>query len=261
MSPWYYPRHRYWFPPNYYWWAPPPPFYYSDPLLGAPPVYQTYTVYQTQTTTYPLTEADQLELEYYPLPQGWEMRRDGQNRRFFVDNNAHSTTWQDPRVSSIYLNQQTDPNLAQYNTGLPAGWSARLDQNGNPFWVDNNNKTTTWLDPRKPAAQNLLPPGWEEKVDDKGRSYFVDHFNQRTQWADPRTVHTDLPGTGPMPDGWEERHDANGKVYYANNSTKMTQWTDPRLPAPVPGAQPSSPLPPTAPLDFSAGSPLPPSSS
>jgi len=276
-TPWYYPRNYYWYPPAYYWWAPPPPFWNYDPLWGAPPIYQTQTTYVISSggggappTGYPLTDDDNLELEYYPLPQGWEMRRDGQNRRFFVDHNTRATSWQDPRVSNLYMQQQNDPRLAQYQQGLPSGWEARLDPNGNPFFIDQANKQTTWLDPRKPPEQNLLPPGWEQKQDDKGRTYFVDHFNQRTQWADPRVHATEMPNSSkPLPTGWEERHDEKGRVYYANSSTKTTQWQDPRDPSPnlqrpaaPPGATPSdtpgSPLPPSGPDAFTMGSPIPP---
>lgn len=33
-----------------------------------------------------------------------------------------------------------------------------------------------------------LPPGWEARFDDRGRVYFVDHNNRRTTWQDPRTA-------------------------------------------------------------------------
>lgn len=31
-----------------------------------------------------------------------------------------------------------------------------------------------------------LPPGWEEARDVDGKKYFIDHNNKSTSWIDPR---------------------------------------------------------------------------
>ena len=31
-----------------------------------------------------------------------------------------------------------------------------------------------------------LPAGWEERVHKDGRTFFIDHNNKRTTWEDPR---------------------------------------------------------------------------
>ena len=39
-----------------------------------------------------------------------------------------------------------------------------------------------------PCSHGPLPSGWEKRVTQNGRVYFVDHNNRTTQWEDPRTT-------------------------------------------------------------------------
>ena len=76
--------------------------------------------------------------------------------------------------------------------GLPQGWSMQLAPNGRVFFIDHNERTTTWVDPRTgipspmPHFNNIavrndldqlgtLPEGWEERVHTDGRIFFIDH--------------------------------------------------------------------------------------
>nr|XP_055035341.1 E3 ubiquitin-protein ligase NEDD4-like isoform X5 [Misgurnus anguillicaudatus] len=56
---------------------------------------------------------------------------------------------------------------------LPPGWEMRIAPNGRPFFIDHNNRITTW-------------PGWEERVHADGRTFYIDHNTKKTQWEDPR---------------------------------------------------------------------------
>ncbi|XP_043533419.1 E3 ubiquitin-protein ligase NEDD4a isoform X1 [Chiloscyllium plagiosum] len=129
-----------------------------------------------------------------------------------------------------------------------------------------------------------LPPGWELKKDDKGRAYYVNHNNRTTSWTRPvmqttseavqpkpcRSPTAYLPPTaspqdspqnspgqqrkydlGFLPPGWEVRHASNGRHFFIDHNTKTTTWEDPRLKIPVhmrhrPSLDPSDlgPLPP-----------------
>ncbi|NWT21615.1 WWP2 ligase, partial [Vireo altiloquus] len=135
---------------------------------------------------------------------------------------------------------------------LPPGWEQRELPNGRVYYVDHNNKTTTWERP--------LPPGWEKRVDPRGRYYYVDHNTRTTTWQRPTAEYvrnyeqwqsqrnqlqgamqqfsqrflyqssgapSDNDPLGPLPPGWEKRQD-NGRVYYVNHNTRTTQWEDPR---------------------------------
>uniref|UniRef100_A0A663MSP6 HECT-type E3 ubiquitin transferase n=1 Tax=Athene cunicularia TaxID=194338 RepID=A0A663MSP6_ATHCN len=135
---------------------------------------------------------------------------------------------------------------------LPPGWEQRELPNGRVYYVDHNNKTTTWERP--------LPPGWEKRVDPRGRYYYVDHNTRTTTWQRPtaeyvrnyeqwQSQRNQLQGamqqfsqrflyqvraggrhgvlTLPLPFLLEKRQD-NGRVYYVNHNTRTTQWEDPR---------------------------------
>ncbi|XP_046755477.1 NEDD4-like E3 ubiquitin-protein ligase WWP2 isoform X5 [Gallus gallus] len=140
----------------------------------------------------------------------------------------------------------------QAQDSLPPGWEQRELPNGRVYYVDHNNKTTTWERP--------LPPGWEKRVDPRGRYYYVDHNTRTTTWQRPtaeyvrnyeqwQSQRSQLQGAmqqfsqrflyqpsgapsdndplGPLPPGWEKRQD-NARVYYVNHNTRTTQWEDPR---------------------------------
>lgn len=79
--------------------------------------------------------------------------------------------------------------------GLPSGWSMQLAPNGRWFFIDHNERTTSWVDPRTGRASPMpnqnstvtvanrkpdddlgpLPEGWEERVHSDGRIFFIDH--------------------------------------------------------------------------------------
>uniref|UniRef100_A0A8C9N1W8 HECT-type E3 ubiquitin transferase n=1 Tax=Serinus canaria TaxID=9135 RepID=A0A8C9N1W8_SERCA len=94
---------------------------------------------------------------------------------------------------------------------LPPGWEQRELPNGRVYYVDHNNKTTTWERPLPPGAKAVagvlprqdsspmvwigspqmiqeppLPPGWEMKYTNESVRYFVDHNTRTTTFKDPR---------------------------------------------------------------------------
>lgn len=89
-----------------------------------------------------------------------------------------------------------------------------------------------------------LPLGWEQRFTNEGRPYFVDHNTRTTTWVDPRRqqyIRTFGPNTtiqqqpvsqlGPLPLGWEMRLTNTARVYFVDHNTKTTTWDDPRLPS------------------------------
>ncbi|CAG9821223.1 unnamed protein product [Phaedon cochleariae] len=100
--------------------------------------------------------------------------------------------------------------------GLPAGWTAQRAPNGRLFFIDHNERATSWVDPRTgrasamPEAQGqrrsgsgagrpeddlgALPEGWEERVHSDGRIFFIDHNTRTTQWEDPRLYNPQIAG-------------------------------------------------------------------
>ncbi|CAH0557490.1 unnamed protein product [Brassicogethes aeneus] len=194
-----------------------------------------------------------------PLPPGWDLRFDTYGRRYYVDHNTRSTSWERPQP-------------------LPAGWEMRKDNRGRVYYVDHNTRTTTWQRPNTERLQHYqqwqgqrqhivqqgnqrflygqaqngsvagpstvadeddgsgpLPSGWERRVQPEGRVYFVNHKNRTTQWEDPRTqgqeISNDLDEL-PLPAGWEIRFTDDNKRYFVDHNTKTTTFDDPRPGAP-----------------------------
>jgi len=78
---------------------------------------------------------------------------------------------------------------------LPQGWELGRDYDGKIYFIDHNNKKTTWVDPRdrliKPqtfadCVGNELPIGWEEAYDPQVGPFFANHISQSNQLEDPR---------------------------------------------------------------------------
>ncbi|XP_078312657.1 transcriptional coactivator YAP1-like isoform X4 [Crassostrea virginica] len=102
-------------------------------------------------------------VESEPLPPGWEMAKTQDGQRYYLNSSEKSlynhltqiTTWQDPRKgSSNALNSRTPPNSQSPNVSL---------QNLGP-----------------------LPPGWEQASTPEGDIYFINHMERTTSWYDPR---------------------------------------------------------------------------
>ncbi|CAG9771972.1 unnamed protein product [Ceutorhynchus assimilis] len=196
-----------------------------------------------------------------PLPPGWEMRFDTYGRRYYVDHNTRSTSWERPQP-------------------LPQGWEMRRDPRGRVYYVDHNTRTTTWQRPNLERLQHFqqwqgqrqnvvqqgnqrflypqyqagpapgpsvpappteedealgpLPSGWERRVQPEGRVYFVNHKNRTTQWEDPRTQGQEIGDIDelPLPPGWEIRYTEDNKRYFVDHNTKTTTFDDPRPGAP-----------------------------
>nr|XP_018912651.1 PREDICTED: E3 ubiquitin-protein ligase Su(dx)-like [Bemisia tabaci] len=192
------------------------------------------------------------------LPPGWEMRYDVYGRRYYVDHNTKSTSWEKPQP-------------------VPSGWEVRRDPRGRIYYVDHNTRTTTWQRPNTESIQRFqqwqgerqhvmvqgsqrflypqhtmgaasssvsveeddalgpLPSGWEKRMQPDGRIYFVNHKNRTTQWEDPRTQGQELQLGGdetPLPPGWEVRHTEEGVRYFVDHNTRTTTFQDPRPGAP-----------------------------
>ncbi|XP_021934892.1 E3 ubiquitin-protein ligase Nedd-4 isoform X2 [Zootermopsis nevadensis] len=104
------------------------------------------------------------------------------------------------------------PNTLGVNSeGLPQGWTMQVAPNGRVFFIDHNERATTWVDPRTGRASPMpnqnhppnrrpedelgtLPEGWEERVHTDGRIFFIDHNTRTTQWEDPRLSNPQIAG-------------------------------------------------------------------
>lgn len=200
-----------------------------------------------------------------PLPPGWEMRTDVYGRRYYVDHNTRSTSWERPQP-------------------LPPGWEVRRDPRGRIYYVDHNTRTTTWQRPNSERLQHFQ--NWQVE-----RAHVVQQGNQRFLYPQHGVGISSTPGpstegalenavqslnittvpngtcgiplipnsvitsavtnteedlnTEPLPAGWERRVQPDGRVYFVNHKNRTTQWEDPRTQGQeVSGNPDEPPLPP-----------------
>ncbi|XP_047247944.1 transcriptional coactivator YAP1 isoform X2 [Girardinichthys multiradiatus] len=92
-----------------------------------------------------------------PLPAGWEMAKTSSGQRYFLNHIDKTTTWQDPRKSLLQMNQPAPPSsvpvqqqtlMNPANGPLPDGWEQAITPEGEIYYINHKNKTTSWLDPR-----------------------------------------------------------------------------------------------------------------
>ncbi|ORY75381.1 hypothetical protein BCR35DRAFT_293021 [Leucosporidium creatinivorum] len=147
---------------------------------------------------------------------------------------------------------------------LPEGWELKFAPNGKAYFVDHNNRRTTWEDPRGPPPRGTVAPGAAQRPTSSssvssasrpstapaagastgGRigestAAAADGSTRpaaaRTSSARSSTTVPDLTvsddALGPLPSGWEVRKTASGKPYWVDHNTKTTTWEDPRMPS------------------------------
>ncbi|KAG5896742.1 hypothetical protein JTB14_031723 [Gonioctena quinquepunctata] len=130
-----------------------------------------------------------------------------------LDSLSNNSSRRDSTVSTSTSNSNLQNNLEGLGEGLPPGWSIQRAPNGRLFFIDHNEKTTSWVDPRTGRASPMpnqaaapvvnkrpdddlgpLPEGWEERVHSDGRIFFIDHNTRTTQWEDPRLSNPQIAG-------------------------------------------------------------------
>lgn len=102
------------------------------------------------------------------LPPGWEMAKTSTGQRYFLNHLTQTTTWDDPRKKSPSAKQHATPPPPPHtaapalgpfkNLGpLPDGWEQATTAEGEVYFINHIERTTSWFDPRIPAhAQKPL---------------------------------------------------------------------------------------------------------
>ncbi|XP_021947210.1 transcriptional coactivator YAP1 isoform X2 [Folsomia candida] len=101
-----------------------------------------------------------------PLPPGWEQACTPEGQIYFINHITRSTTWEDPRKA------QTQQILAAIGNGT-GSLSSQANHSGNVIQAVG-------------SAVGPLPEGWEQAITPEGEIYFIDHMNRTTSWFDPR---------------------------------------------------------------------------
>ncbi|XP_040905125.1 BAG family molecular chaperone regulator 3 isoform X2 [Toxotes jaculatrix] len=129
------------------------------------------------------------------------------------------------------------------NDPLPLGWEVKIDpQTGWPFFVDHNNRTTTWNDPRHDTKK-------VREVSANGPNIPPEPSPQETQKTFVREMKHPIlrPGYVPIPvfhEGAELRQQQHPCYSYIQPATAQNIRTDGRTPSPTAGppCRPRSPL-------------------
>ncbi|KAF9957393.1 hypothetical protein BGZ70_009527 [Mortierella alpina] len=144
---------------------------------------------------------------------------------------------------------------------LPPNWERRVDQLGRTYYVDHNNRQTTWTRPSNNAGENprafqsnrvgatearALPgerSGGNSPLPGGGHS--STNLSESSSPAPPPaatsaqttsgstgvapiSLNSTTAGSGPLPAGWEQRLTPEGRPYYVDHNTRSTTWVDPR---------------------------------
>ncbi|KAL7055190.1 hypothetical protein AAHC03_024431 [Spirometra sp. Aus1] len=113
-------------------------------------------------------------------------------------------------------------NASLDTEGLPPGWQVALTANGRPFFINHNDQTTTWDDPRK-------RPRTRASRDRENSTPAAEAVAPAPSVLAGAVQKHSIPALGPLPPGWEERVHTNGRIFYINHNARTTQWEDPRL--------------------------------
>uniref|UniRef100_A0A8C7E676 E3 ubiquitin-protein ligase n=1 Tax=Naja naja TaxID=35670 RepID=A0A8C7E676_NAJNA len=172
------------------------------------------------------------------------------------------------RSSTVTGGEESTPSVAYVHTtpGLPSGWEERKDAKGRTYYVNHNNRTTTWTRPvmqlaedgasgstsnsnnhlsepqiRRPRSLSTptvtLSAPLEGLLKDSPVRRAVKDTLSNPQSPQPSPYNSPKPQhkltQSFLPPGWEMRIAPNGRPFFIDHNTKTTTWEDPRLKFPV----------------------------
>uniref|UniRef100_A0AAZ3P987 HECT-type E3 ubiquitin transferase n=1 Tax=Oncorhynchus tshawytscha TaxID=74940 RepID=A0AAZ3P987_ONCTS len=166
------------------------------------------------------------------------------------------------------LVQSQSTAYALTTPGLPPGWEERKDAKGRTYYVNHNNRCTTWT---KPILQVLRAEAASTSSSANNNSHLIEPQIRRARSLSSPTVTLSSPLEGAanniavrravkdtlsnpqspqpspysspksghqsqqsfLPPGWEMRIAPNGRPFFIDHNSRLTTWEDPRLKYPV----------------------------
>uniref|UniRef100_A0A4W5PZT5 E3 ubiquitin-protein ligase n=1 Tax=Hucho hucho TaxID=62062 RepID=A0A4W5PZT5_9TELE len=181
-----------------------------------------------------------------------------------------SSRWQycPARITFAFsrLVQSQSAAYALTTPGLPPGWEERKDAKGRTYYVNHNNRCTTWtkpilqvhraasvsssannnshlIEPQIRRARSLSSPTVTLSSPLEGaanniavRRAVKDTLSnpqspQPSPYSSPKSGHQSQQSF--LPPGWEMRIAPNGRPFFIDHNSRLTTWEDPRLKYPV----------------------------
>jgi protein yorkie len=135
--------------------------------------------------------------------------------------------------------QQQSVHLRQYSYDidhiqLPEGWEEGKTANGERYFINHKEKTTTWEDPRRKMLGQQMQQHLRQQT--QPRLVVINQNNSNPNNTSNAINNTNssstgnLTAVGPLPEGWDQSRTASGEIYFINHVECTTSWFDPRLP-------------------------------
>ncbi|XP_034110511.1 transcriptional coactivator yorkie isoform X2 [Drosophila albomicans] len=123
----------------------------------------TQTIHKKQRS-YDVVSPIQLQSQLGALPPGWEQAKTNDGQIYYLNHTTKTTQWEDPRIqfrqqqraiaertkpNDLIQNTKTSaPTIASHIGPLPEGWEQAVTESGDVYFVNHNDRTTSWNDPR-----------------------------------------------------------------------------------------------------------------
>ncbi|XP_061071749.1 E3 ubiquitin-protein ligase NEDD4-like isoform X8 [Conger conger] len=164
------------------------------------------------------------------LPPGWEERKDGKGRTYYVNHNNRSTTWTRPIL-------QLTEDGASTSSSAGAGASGSASASASTVTISSHLSEPQLRRPRSLSSPTVtLSAPLEGANNIQVRRAVKDTFSnpespQPSPYSSPKSQHTNTQSF--LPPGWEMRIAPNGRPFFIDHNTRTTTWEDPRLKYPV----------------------------
>uniref|UniRef100_A0A3P8XYB9 HECT-type E3 ubiquitin transferase n=1 Tax=Esox lucius TaxID=8010 RepID=A0A3P8XYB9_ESOLU len=159
-----------------------------------------------------------------------------------------------PVFKGIFQSESLSAAYALTTPGLPPGWEERKDTKGRTYYVNHNNRCTTWTkpilqvldhltEPQIRRARSLSSPTVTLSTPLEGAANNLavcravkdtlsnPQTPQPSPYSSPKSGHK--PQQSFLPPGWEMRIAPNGRPFFIDHNSRLTTWEDPRLKYPV----------------------------
>ncbi|CAJ1070706.1 E3 ubiquitin-protein ligase NEDD4-like isoform X3 [Xyrichtys novacula] len=176
------------------------------------------------------------------LPPGWEERKDGKGRTYYVNHNNRTTTWTRPIVQLTEDGASTSAAAtaaaAAAATPSTSGGATALTPASTPSSSSNNHLHEPQV--RRPRSLSsptvTLSTPLEGANNIQVRRAVKDTFSnpqspQPSPYSSPKSQHKTQQSF--LPPGWEMRIAPNGRPFFIDHNSRTTTWEDPRLKYPV----------------------------